>query len=484
MAVLGSLLVDPSLLPRVVATLRPPDFYASLHESIFTAIFAVYERAEPLDKITLAQELRDHGMYEKVGGMAYLNSLMDAVPSAGSVHAYAKIVTECSSLRGLIHASSRLAQLGFESAAEEAEDALTQGLATVQELVDRSLPTSRRPLGLVAASLELEAHFATGRGTAYPTPYRKLDDAIGGWIPGTLNVIGGSPKMGKSYFAQTVASHLAATTRKRVPFYALELGRKEQQLRLEQMYSCVSSLKRIKGIRLTEDEVERIDAARLIFASQDIQLFDGFPQFGTQEIIVSCRRLASDCDLAGVFIDHIGFLRDVRSHGRDTKHDRIENALSLLLEMSRALAVPVFIVWHVNRQAKDGEPTIFDLRDGGNVEGYAHNIFFVHREHWDMADGSQRDGKIIIAAARSGKAGTLKAYFDDERGVWCASDRRAFFDAPAPDQPGLLEYAHDRLARTETTPADVDGQPARIVVPARCSDDEDRAALNETYGAP
>jgi len=115
MALLGSILVDKEMMSTVAEIVQPSDFYASLHESIYLALFALYERGEPLDKVALAEELRNRGMLDKIGGLAYLNSLMDTVPTAASAEYYARIVREKSTLRGLIHAGTQVTQLGYES---------------------------------------------------------------------------------------------------------------------------------------------------------------------------------------------------------------------------------------------------------------------------------------------------------------------------------------------------------------------------------
>ena len=160
MALLGSILVDKEMMAAVSEIVQPSDFYASLHESIFLALFALYERGEPLDKVSLAEELRNRGMLDKIGGMAYLNSLMDTVPTAASAEYYARIVREKSSLRGLIHAGTRITQFGYDGEGDESAalaraeevfrdvsrrgqaDRSWSGLST-QEIAEQGIPPAR-----------------------------------------------------------------------------------------------------------------------------------------------------------------------------------------------------------------------------------------------------------------------------------------------------------------------------------------------------
>ena len=130
MALLGSVLVDKEMMAAVSEIVRPNDFYASLHETIYLALYALYESGKPLDKVALAEELRSRGMLDKVGGLAYLSSLMDTVPTAASAEYYAKIMREKASLRGLIHAGTRITQLGYES-----EDDVPAAIDEVQQII-------------------------------------------------------------------------------------------------------------------------------------------------------------------------------------------------------------------------------------------------------------------------------------------------------------------------------------------------------------
>lgn len=437
MALLGSILIDRDLMPRIAPIVRPGDFYAQLHEAIFIAIVALYEAAAPIDKVALAEELRSRGMLDKIGGLAYLTSLMDTVPTAASAEYYAKIVREKASLRGLIHLGGEITGFGYDGESD-ADGAVTTTFARVQQFVDRTSSSTRRPMTLAEASYELDDSLGREGGSFYPTPFPRLTRNIGGWKRRGVYIIASSPKMGKTYLANTVALHLSITIGP-VAVWPLEIGRDETQLRLEQAFSGVNSLRRVdpNAAPLTQGEWARIGDARAELAKYPITLFDAHPRWSTAEIVVAARRLAADAPLAGAIIDHVGFLRDVRAHERNTtKHERLDDALNTFLDLARELDMPVFLVWHVNRDAKDGEPTIFQLRDGGNVEGIAQTILFVHREHWDKADGSQRDGKLIIGATRMGKHGEIPVYFDDHRGLWCDSDRYAFFEErpPEPEQ--------------------------------------------------
>ena len=151
MALLGSILVDKEMMAAVSEIVRPNDFYASLHETIYLALYALYESGKPLDKVALAEELRSRGMLDKIGGLAYLSSLMDTVPTAASAEYYAKIVREKASLRGLIHAGTRITQLGYESE-DDVPAALDESEQIVYEVGNRDSRGSFSAVSVAACS--------------------------------------------------------------------------------------------------------------------------------------------------------------------------------------------------------------------------------------------------------------------------------------------------------------------------------------------
>ncbi|MBV8720874.1 MAG: replicative DNA helicase, partial [Candidatus Eremiobacteraeota bacterium] len=133
MALLGSILVDREMMATVAEIVDPPDFYAAMHETIYIALLSLYERGEPLDKITLSEELKRRGQLEKIGGLAYLTSLMDTVPTAASAEYYANIVREKSALRGLIHAGTQITRIGYEGE-EDVEGSIDRSEQIVYEV--------------------------------------------------------------------------------------------------------------------------------------------------------------------------------------------------------------------------------------------------------------------------------------------------------------------------------------------------------------
>ncbi|MEA2664358.1 MAG: replicative helicase, partial [Candidatus Eremiobacteraeota bacterium] len=234
MALLGSILVDKEMMATVSEIVVSGDFYAPLHESIFVALYALYERGEPLDKVALAEELRNRGMLDKVGGMAYLNSLMDTVPTAASAEYYARIVREKASLRELIHAGTQITGLGFESEddVEAAIDRAEQVVYEVGNKSDRGSFASVPSLLLQTFQALERRHEQKGDRTGVTSGYRDIDDYTAGWQPGNLIIVAARPAMGKTSIALNMAVAAAKDEKKPVAVFSLEMTKQELVERL------------------------------------------------------------------------------------------------------------------------------------------------------------------------------------------------------------------------------------------------------------
>ena len=203
MAVIGSILVDREMMAPVGEILSAADFYAHVHETIFTALVQLYERGEPLDKITLAEELRLRNLLEKVGGLPYLTSLMDTVPTAASAEYYAQIVREKASLRGLIHAGTEITKIGFENE-EDVEGALDRSEQIVYEVGRRQKNGQFAPIyKLLKGTFEQidRLYHSRGNRTGLTSGFTDIDEYTAGFQPGNFIILAARPAMGKTSMA-------------------------------------------------------------------------------------------------------------------------------------------------------------------------------------------------------------------------------------------------------------------------------------------
>ena len=419
MAALGSVLVDASMLDVVAPIVIPSDFYAPVHEAIFAAFLALSESGKPVDKIAVAEYLRDRNQLEKCGGLPYLSGLMEVVPTAASAGYYAAIVAEKAALRRLIHAGTEIAGFGFD------------GEADVPEALDRAEKALRNALergqsqgagiwardSVLRAYGDLEARFSGGKADGHLTPWKELNDLIGALYPGELCLWVGGGKVGKSGAVLCIADYVAGTYGP-VVYFALEMGERAMTRRYLAMYSSVSAKRQRLG-DIRAEEWERISDAMQQIASRPV-IFVGKSCNRLAEMRREMRRVQTEVgQIAAMVIDGVNFIGDVDVNKRATKNDQLDKVYSSLLRLGDEFGCVIHAVQHVNREGQRGKPGMTNIRDGGNPEGHAHAIIAPYRPDPHSAIVSERQkGEFLILATREGDSGEIPMRFLGHRGLW------------------------------------------------------------------
>jgi replicative DNA helicase len=366
MALLGSILVDKEMMATVSEIVQPADFYASLHETIYLALYALYERGEPLDKVALAEELRNRGMLDKIGGMAYLNSLMDTVPTAASAEYYARIVREKSTLRGLIHAGTQVTRLGYESE-EDVPAAIDRAEQVVYEVGNRSDHNAFAavPSLLLGVFQSLEKrHEQKGDRTGVTSGFRDIDDYTAGWQPGNLIIVAARPAMGKTSLALNMAVAAAKDEKKPVAVFSLEMTKQELVERLLSSEARLDASKLRRGA-IADRDWEKIGNAMGVLHELPIYLDDAGAVTVT-EIRSRLRRLKSAYGLACVFIDYLQLVRPSTLGKVVNRNEELSEICRTLKATAKDLGVPIIALAQLNRAVEtraDKRPLLSDLRD-------------------------------------------------------------------------------------------------------------------------
>jgi replicative DNA helicase len=366
MALLGSVLVDKEMMAAVSEIVRPNDFYASLHETIYLALYALYESGKPLDKVALAEELRSRGMLDKVGGLAYLSSLMDTVPTAASAEYYAKIVREKASLRGLIHAGTRITQLGYESE-DDVPAALDESEQIVYEVGNRD---ARGSFSAVSSLLldtfhELEKrHSQRGDRTGVTSGFADIDDYTAGFQKGNLIILAARPAMGKTSLALNMALFGAREENTPVAVFSLEMTKQELVERL------ISSDAGIDASKLRRGAIEGKDWERIgnsIGRLNELQLFlDDSGAVTVSEIRSRLRRLKSTHGLGICYIDYLQLVRPSALGRNVNRNEELSEICRTLKATAKDLEIPIVALAQLNRAVEtrqDKRPMLSDLRD-------------------------------------------------------------------------------------------------------------------------
>jgi replicative DNA helicase len=416
-SVLGSMLLSKPALGEALELLRPEDFYREAHATICEAIRDLFAQGEPVDAVTVSDELSRRGVLEGVGGKPYIHTLVASVPTAANAAHYARIVTEHATLRRLIDAATRIAQDAYE-VPEDVEDAVNRAEELMFSVAEGRIHQDFRPIrDLLAESMDhIEA--LAGRNeeiTGLPTGFTDLDRLLSGMQPGNLILIAARPAMGKSTLAMNIAQHVAQHADQPVVLFSLEMSWMEIVQRLICAESRVNT-SNIRTGRMGEAEWRRVSQCVGRLAEAPLYI-DDTPSITMGEIRAKCRRLKSRGGLGLVVVDYIQLMQSPRrSENRVQEVSDISRSLKIL---AKELEVPVVAVSQLSRQpeqsgggSKPRRPRLADLRESGALEQDADVVMFVYREeYYDKETEKKGEAEIIVEKHRNGPTDTITLAF-------------------------------------------------------------------------
>lgn len=418
MAVIGSVLVDREMLAAVGEIVRPSDFYAHVHETIFAVLFDLFERGEPLDKISVGEELRRRGALERVGGLSYISALMDTVQTAGSARYYATIVREKSVLRSLIHAGTEITQLGFEGE-EDVPAALDRSEQMVYTIGERRGITEFMPVSRLMKDAfdHIDRLFhMRGDRTGLTAGFRDIDAMTTGFQPGNFVIIAARPGMGKSSFALNMAVAAAREEGQPVAFFSLEMSNSE----LIQRLICAEARISMNDMRRGNIKTHQWeDISRAMGTLNDLPIYlDDLGALTITDVRSRCRRLKSTVGLAAIFIDYLQLLRPGVLARNTNRNEELSEICRSLKITAKDLGVPIIALAQLNRGVEirsEKRPMLADLRDSGSLEQEADVVAFLYRDGYYNAEAPEPDlTEFIIAKHRNGPTGSVKLRFQRE----------------------------------------------------------------------
>ncbi len=420
-SVLGAILLDPNCInDETVSQLNPEHFYLPQHQAIFGAIFGMSQLNKPIDVVTILEELRSNGDYEKAGGKEYLAQLAQLVPSIANVKFYAQAVLEKYLIRSLIKAGREI----VSSAQEGTDEASLQLDAAEQKLYD--IRKGKDSTGLViikdilaTETLErlnmLDNPETRKEMRGIPTGFSGLDKVIGGLNKSDLVVVGARPGMGKTSFILNVARNVATDTGRKVAFFSLEMSRDQLAQRLLSLDTGID-ISRLRYGGLNADEWDRITTATASLYSAKIYV-DETSAITVQQIKSKLRRNKPDV----VFIDYLQLLQPVgKTENRAQQVSEMTRALKI---MAKELSIPVIICSQLSRagagRGSSHVPQLSDLRESGAIEQDADIVLMLHRPGYysetgedSETEGDPDEAQVIVAKNRHGPTGTVKMRWD------------------------------------------------------------------------
>ncbi len=410
-AVLGSMLTDKDAVIEALEVLRKEDFYREDNKTIFEAIFNLYNRAEPIDIITVKDELVTMGKFEAVGGLEYLAILPDKVPLVSNADRYVKIVEEKSILRNLIKASNDIVSLGYAET-EEVDSIMDLAEKRIFEITQKKNAKGYTPIKdiLVESFAELERLYNQKTPiTGIPTGFADLDYKTAGLHNSDLILVAARPAMGKSAFVLNIATNAALKANVPVVIFNLEMSKEQLVNRMLCSEAMVDSNK-VRTGKIEEDDWVKLATALGPLSEAPIYI-DDTPGISIMEIRAKCRKLKLEKNIGLVIIDYLQLVQasNKRNASREQEISEISRSLKIL---AKELDVPVIALSQLSRaaeQRQDHRPMLSDLRESGAIEQDADIVMFLYRDDYYNENSEKKNiAEITLAKHRGGSTGTVE----------------------------------------------------------------------------
>ena len=412
-------MLDNGAWDRVGDLLVYTDFYRHEHQLIYAAIGALVNASKPADVITVSEQLQNQGKAEQMGGLAYLNSLAQYVPSASNIRRYAEIVRERAILRKLVSASDEIATNAFNpqgKAIDRILDEAEQKIFNIGEEGSRMKQGFQSMDTLVVELLDRVQEMADNPNdiTGVPTGFYDLDRMTSGLQPGDMVVLAARPSMGKTAFAINIAEHVALNEGLPVAVFSMEMGASQLAVRV------VGSIGRIdqghlRTGKLSDDEWPRLTEAIEKLRTVSLHI-DETPGLTPSELRANARRLARQCGKLGlIVVDYLQLMSGSGNSVGDNRATELGEISRGLKMLAKELQCPVIALSQLNRsveQRTDKRPMMSDLRESGAIEQDADIIMFIYRDDYYHKDSKDPGvAEIIIGKQRNGPTGTVRLTF-------------------------------------------------------------------------
>jgi len=419
-SVLGAIMLDKDAFPTVTEILRKESFYLDAHQKIYDVMNVIYGKSQPIDLLTVHEELKKAAELDKIGGISYLMELTNKVASAANIEFHARIIAQKYIQRELIRVSTMVIQDSFDDT-KDVFQLLDKAEQSLYEITDKNLNTGYESLKQLAIKAQKEIEAASQKGsemTGVTTGYVELDKLTSGWQPSDLIIIAARPGMGKTAFTLSLAKN-AAEHGKGVAVFSLEMASVQLVQRLISMEAEISGSKLRNG-QLDEFEWTKLHSAVEKLADTPI-FIDDTPGINIFELRAKCRRLKQNHDIQMIVIDYLQLMSGAPGGASGGNREQEISTISRALKgLAKELNVPVIALSQLSRavESRGGEkrPMLSDLRESGAIEQDADIVTFIYRpgyygiEEGDMGVPSDLT-EIIVAKHRNGSLDTVNLKF-------------------------------------------------------------------------
>lgn len=433
-AVLGGLLIDSDAWDRIDGVIMASDFYRKDHRQIFEVIETLYNDLQSVDILTVSDALKQQNLLEEVGGLPYLATLAQDMPSVSNILAYAKIVHERSVIRKLIAVGTTIADSGFNPEGRNSVELIQsaeQAVFAIAEQGNKSDEGLTDIRDVMKSTIERIHELAEAEGgiTGAPTGWTEFDEMTSGLQNGDMIIVAGRPSMGKTTLAMNMVERVAMYTNKPVAIFSLEMPAEQLVMR---MFSSIGGIEqgKVRTGKLNDMESKKLSDATTTLAKTRI-FIDDTSGLSPSEVRSRARRLQREQGQLGlIMVDYLQLMSiPGMSDQRVAEVSEISRSLKL---MARELNVPVVVLSQLNRsleQRPNKRPVMSDLRDSGAIEQDADLICFIYRDEVYNEESPEKGiAEVIIGKQRNGPIGTIKLNFQGKYSRFMNLSTRDFAD--------------------------------------------------------
>ncbi|MEE2876402.1 MAG: replicative DNA helicase [Candidatus Neomarinimicrobiota bacterium] len=414
-AVLGAMLTSKDAVSRALEILLPEHFYKEAHRRIFDAMHDLFNQGEPVDAVSIINELKKRKQLDASGGAYFITGLSDSVPTTANIDHYAKIVLEKSSLRGLIDLASDLSNDAFEDQ-EGLEDILDKAEQRIFAISQGRLKGKFQQLNpVLQETFERldKIHQRPGSVTGVPTGLTDLDEITSGFQEGELIIVAGRPSMGKTALALTLARNAAIEHKIPIGIFSLEMSNSQLAMRLLTSEARVDS-HLVRTGKLPKEQWKNLSLSVGTLAEAPIFL-DDTPAMGITELRAKSRRLKAEKDVQLIMVDYLQMMHGTA--GSESRQQEISQISRSLKALAKEISVPVVALSQLSRAPEarsDHRPQLSDLRESGAIEQDADVVMFLYRKYvYSRDEEDRRKAEIIVSKQRNGPTGTVQLIFVD-----------------------------------------------------------------------
>ena len=410
-AVIGSMLTDKDAVIAAIEVLKPDDFYRDDNKTIYEAEMNIYAKGEPIDVITVKEELISMGKLEAVGGIQYIVSLTDKVPTTANIEKYVKIVEDKSLLRSLIKTANELITLGYNQN-EEIDSIMDNAEKKIFNIMQRKSTSGCSSIKdiLIDSFSDLQELYNNKKHiTGVPSGFIDLDEKTSGFHNSELVLIAARPAMGKTAFVLNIATYAAIKANIPVVVFSLEMSKEQCANRILCAQAMVDSQKVAKG-DIEDSEWEKLAVASGELSESAGIYIDDTAGITVSEIRAKCRKLKLEKNIGLVIIDYLQLIQG--SGNADSRTQEVAEISRALKILAKEINVPVIALSQLSRAPEarpDHRPMLQDLRESGSIEQDADIVMFIYRDDYYNKEAEATNiAEIIIAKNRNGPVGTTE----------------------------------------------------------------------------